>query len=146
MQTIHNAWQRNSRAFEDKDFPDSEVEVYSDYLLSETPAYSIKGGVYDVLEASDGVTYIVEKIDALNAGKIFEETEKIDVLSPAKVALASLIQAKEMGTVNTDDCILLNVSGGGVQRLKQDIETEIVKPWVLDTKENLVGKIMSLLN
>ena len=99
-----------------------------------------------MLEASDGVTYIVEEDEALDAGKIFEETEKIDVLSPAKVALASLIQAKEMGTVNTDDCILLNVSGGGVQRLKQGIETEIVKPWVLDTKENLVGKIMSLLN
>ncbi len=92
------------------------------------------------------MTYIVEKSDALDAGKIFEETEKIDVLSPAKVALASLIQAKEMGTVNPDDCILLNVSGGGVQRLKQDIETEIVKPWVLNTKENLVGEIMSLLN
>ncbi len=143
---IHNAWQRNSRTFEDRDFPDSEVEVYSDYLLSETPAYSVKGGVYDVLEATDGVTYIVEKSDALNAGQIFEETEKIDVLSPAKVALASLIQAKKMGTVNPDDCILLNVSGGGVQRLKQEIDTEVVKPWVLDTKENLVRKIMSLLN
>jgi hypothetical protein len=51
-----------------------------------------------------------------------------------------------MGTVNPDDCILLNVSGGGVQRLKQEIDTEVVKPWVLDTKENLVRKIMSLLN
>jgi len=143
---IHNAWQRNSRTFEDRDFPDSEVEVYSDYLLSETPAYSINGGVYDVLEATDGMTYIVGKNDALNAGKIFEETEEIDVLSPSKVALASLIQAKEMGSINHDDCILLNISGGGVQRLKQDIDTEVVKPWVLDTKENLVEKIMSLLN
>ena len=32
---IHNAWQRKSREFNSGDFPDSSVEVYSDYLLSE---------------------------------------------------------------------------------------------------------------
>jgi len=142
---IHNAWQRDSRELEAIDFPEGDAEVYSDYLLSETPAYSVTGGVYDVLEASNGETYIVEKDDAIAAGKIFEDVEKIDVLSPAKVALSSLIQAIEKGTVNHDDCVLLNVSGGGVQRLKNEIETEVVEPWVLDTKENLVPKIMSLL-
>jgi len=142
---IHNAWQRDSRELEAVDFPEGDAEVYSDYLLSETPAYSVTGGVYDVLEASNGETYIVEKDDAIAAGKIFEDVEKIDVLSPAKVALSSLIQAIEKGTVNRDDCVLLNVSGGGVQRLKNEITTEVVEPWVLDTKENLVPKIMSLL-
>ena len=42
---IHNAWQRKSREFNSEDFPEGNVEVYSDYLLSETPAYSVIGGV-----------------------------------------------------------------------------------------------------
>ena len=117
---IHNAWQRGSRKLTPEDFPEEDVEVYSDYLLSETPAYSVVGGVYDVLEATDGETYAVEEDDAIKAGEILEEIEEIDVLSPAKVALASLIQAKEEGKVDEDDCILLNVSGGGVERLKQE--------------------------
>ena len=61
---IHNAWQRKSREFNSEDFPEGNVEVYSDYLLSETPAYSVIGGVYDILEASNGQTYIVEESDA----------------------------------------------------------------------------------
>ena len=143
---IHNAWQRKSREFNSEDFPEGNVEVYSDYLLSETPAYSVIGGVYDVLEATDGETYAVEEDDAIKAGEILEGIEEIDVLSPAKVALASLIQAKEEGKVDEDDCILLNVSGGGVERLKSEKETKIVTPWMIDTKENLVDKILDSLN
>ena len=142
---IHNAWQRKSRDFDSGDFPESNVEVYSDYLLSETPAYSAIGGVYDILEASNGQTYIVEENDAIEAGNILETVEGIDVLSPAKVALASLIQAEENGDVSKDDCILLNVSGGGVERLKGEKETEIVKPWIADIKENLVEKVLESL-
>ena len=98
------------------------------------------GGVYDILEASSGQTYTVEEHDAIEAGKILENIEGIDVLSPAKVALASLIQAEENGDVSKDDCILLNVSGGGVERLKGERETEVVKPWITDIKENLVER------
>ena len=140
---IHNAWQRKSREFNSGDFPVSSVEVYSDYLLSETPAYSVIGGVYDILDASNGETYIVEENDAREAGDILEKIEGIDVLSPAKVALASLIQAKESGKVSKDDCILLNVSGGGVERLKGEKETTIVEPWIADVKDNLVERILA---
>ena len=114
--------------------------------MSETPAYSVIGGVYDILEASNGQTYIVEESDAKDAGNLLENTEGIDVLSPAKVALASLIQAKENGDVSEDDCILLNVSGGGVERLKSEKETAIVEPWISDLKENLVQRILGSLN
>ena len=143
---IHNAWQRKSRELEEKDFPDGDADVYSDYLLSETPAYSVAGGVYDVLKATDGETYIVEKENAIAAGKIFEDTEGIDVLSPAKVALASIIDAKENGKIEADDCILLNVSGGGVQRLKGEKDTKTLVPWIIDVKEVLVSRILQSLD
>ena len=45
-----------------------------------------------------------------------------------------------------DDCILLNVSGGGVERLKGEKETAIVEPWISDVKENLVERILDSLN
>ena len=64
----------------------------------------------------------------------------------AKVALASLIQAKESGDVSKDDCILLNVSGGGVERLKGEKNATIVEPWISDVKENLIEKILDSLN
>ena len=44
-------------------------------------------------------------------------------MTPGAVAAASLLQAVETGEVNKDDCILLNMSGGGVDRLKKEIET-----------------------
>ena len=44
------------------------------------------------LRRNNGQTYIVEESDAIDAGNILETVEGIDVLSPAKVALASLIQ------------------------------------------------------
>ena len=67
--------EKKSREFNPGDFPVGSVEVYSDYLLSETPAYSVIGGVYDILDASNGETYIVEENDAREAGDILEKIE-----------------------------------------------------------------------
>ena len=52
-------------------------------------------GVYDVLEATDGQKHRLRKMMQLRLVKSLEEIEEIDVLTPAKVALASLIQAKK---------------------------------------------------
>ena len=141
---IHKAWQRSSRELIPSDFPDSDVTVFSDYLLTESPAYSVIGGVYDILLASKGHTYTVEEKDAVAAGKTFEEIEGIDILSPSKVTIASLIQALEKGTVEPDDCILLNISGGGMERLKSEVETDVVEPWLIERKENIVKKFLAM--
>ena len=61
------------------------------------------------------------------------------------MALASIIDAKENGKIDCDDCILLNVSGGGVQRLKQEKETKILNPWIIDGKDKLVSRILQKL-
>ena len=113
----------------DSDFPDEEVEVFSDYLLNKAPAYEIKGGVYDTLVESNGQTYIVSKEDAKSAKSLFESIEGIDIMSPAAVAFASLIQALENGDIEADDCTVLNISGGGIERMKSDIQIVQVTPW-----------------
>ena len=142
---IHKAWQEGRNTLQDSDFPKEDVEVYSDYLLSASPAYGVKGGVYDTLVSTNGETYVVEKQDAIDAGKLFEETEGIDIMTPAEVALASLIQAIEKEKVNKDDCIVLNISGGGVKRLQNEKRTSVVEPWMKGTKENLADLVVNTL-
>ena len=83
--------------------------------------------------------------DAISASKLFEEVEGIDIMSPAAVALGSLIQAKDC-LIHPDDCIVLNVSGGGVNRLKRDKNTRIVEPWLVAPKNGLDSVVKKLNN
>lgn len=133
---IHNAWQAGRDHLLPEDFPKSEVDVYSDYLLNTAPAYGQVGGVHDILEASNGNTHAVEREDAEAAKALVEDIEGIDIMTPGAVATASLQQAIESGDVGVDDCILLNISGGGTERLKEEIETRTVQPWLRVSKQN----------
>jgi len=60
-------------------------------------------------------------------------------------AAASLLQAVDAGEVDKDDCILLNMSGGGVNRLKKDISTRVVKPWLSVKKATGVSAVLDKL-
>ena len=139
---IHSAWQDGRSHLVEDDFPAKEVEVYSDYLLNKGPAYGQIGAVYDILDESNGHTHIVEREDAIMAKELIESTEGIDIMTPGAVAAASLLQAVKNGSVGRDDCILLNISGGGVQRLKQEIHTRQIKPWLRVNKATAVTSIL----
>ena len=139
---IHNAWQAKRPHLTDSDFPEDEVEVFSDLLLNKAPAYQIKGGVYDTLVESDGQTYIVSKEDAKKAKTMFESIEGIDIMSPAAVALASLIQSLDSGDIGADDCTVLNISGGGVERMKSDMKIVQITPWKTVSKNDDVLTVL----
>lgn len=142
---IHNAWQAKRSSLIPEDYPSEEVTVYSDYLLNKGPAYGQVGAVHDILKASNGQTYVVEREDAVAAKEIYESIEGIDIMTPGAVALASLQQALESGEVGHDDCTLLNISGGGVQRLKSEHDTEPVTPWLKVGKDEAMEQILSKL-
>ncbi len=89
-------------------------------LTTRKPAYSITGGVYDALIYTDGQMYAVTNSESEQARALFAELEGIDIGSPAGVALASLLQAVEVGTVKKHDYVLLNITSGGMERLRQD--------------------------
>ena len=139
---IHSAWQDGRTQLVEDDFPTQEVEVYSDYLLNKGPAYGQVGAVHDILDESSGHTHIVAQADAISAKELIESTEGIDIMTPGAVAAASLLQAIKEGSVEHDDCILLNISGGGVKRLKQEIQTRQVEPWLRVKKANAVAAIL----
>ena len=142
---IHNAWQAKRDHLIAEDFPPHDVEVYSDYLMNKGPAYGQVGGVHDILKASNGQTYVVERDDAIAAKTQFESIEGIDIMTPGAVAMASLQQALASGEVNPDACTVLNISGGGVERLKQDYATETVEPWLRVTKADGAAMIIKAL-
>ena len=51
----------------------------------------------------------------------------------------------ERGEVDKDDCILLNISGGGTQRLKADMKTRTIEPWLRVSKTTGVTAILEKL-
>jgi len=142
---IHNAWHAKREHLLPADYPPHDVEVYSDYLMNKGPAYDQVGGVHDILKASNGQTYVVERDDAIAAKTQFESIEGIDIMTPGAVAMASLQQALATGEVDPDACTVLNISGGGVERLKQDYATETVEPWLRVTKADGAEMILAAL-
>jgi hypothetical protein len=49
------------------------------------------------------------------------------------------------GEIDPDECTVLNISGGGVERLKSEFETAQVEPWLRVTKENGAAMIIEAL-
>lgn len=134
---VHDAWQK--RTFELTPAPEAiHPDVFSDVLLNRAPAYSVRGGLFDMLVESDGATYAVSKDEASEAFDLFVESEGIDPFSAGAVALASLKQAIYRGEVHRDDVILLNISGGGGERFMSEHETEVVEPVAIVEKDEAI--------
>ncbi|MFB3766039.1 MAG: cysteate synthase [Methanotrichaceae archaeon] len=116
------------------------TDMYDDVLFNRRPPYSIRGGVKDAFGAAGGRVYGITNNDAADAKRLFEESEGIDILNAPAVAVAALIQAIESGSklgsesnpespvVGPNDIILLNITGGGVSRLKEDFTLNILQP------------------
>ncbi|MGZ7166797.1 MAG: cysteate synthase [Halobacteriota archaeon] len=132
---MYNAWQARRRFIDPAiDMPDARSSIknlYADVLSNRTPAYSIKGGVYDALVSTSGEMYAIATPAAKEAARLFEDLEGIDIVPAAAVATAALLQAVDKGAVSKNDITLLNVTGGGLCRLKQDKTCVKMKPDLL---------------
>jgi cysteate synthase len=121
---IFRAWKaKRKEIIPQYDMPDADnaiKKMYANVLSNKNPPYSIKGGVYDVLSESKGDMYGITNKEAKEAEKLFEGVEGIDLDPAASVGIAALIQAVEKGVVNKEDMVLLNVTGGGYERIKED--------------------------
>ena len=58
----------------------------------------------------------------------FLELEGVDIYSAAGVAVSSLAQAVEKGVVQKDEVIMLNITGGGEQLRKSQIDIVYAEP------------------
>ena len=123
FQPLYEAWNIDSRALLplDDDLAREQVEtILAKVLSNRKPPYSIYGGLYDALKDSNGEVLLVNNEDALEAAKLFEDTEGIDIHIAASVAVASLKAAVESGKVKKDALIMLNITGGGETRFASE--------------------------
>lgn len=129
---MYNAWQAKRREIipelDMKDAKKQVEETYASVLTNRAPPYSVTGGLYDALVDTDGIMYAITREEALEAKALFESLEGIDILPPSAVAAASLLKAVEAGNVGRDETILLNIAGGGYNRLEKNYKLFPITP------------------
>jgi cysteate synthase len=128
---LQKAWRADSRAIlpMDDDEARKQVEtIIAKVLSNRKPPYPIIGGLYDAMKDAGGDVLTANNEELEKAGKLFEELEGNDIHPASAVATATLIKAVEDGTVNKDDLIMLNITGGGEEKFKRENEIIYLKP------------------
>ena len=128
---MYNAWREDSRDMlhYDDDKARRDVEIIDAKVLSNRkPPYSIAGGLYDALKATDGEMFALTNAHARKARCLFLELEGVDIYSAAGIATASLIKAVEEGKIAKDAVVMLNITGGGELHFKEDKTLWYLKP------------------
>lgn len=129
---MFSAWQQRRRTIDPElDMPDAShavQAVMSPVLTNRKPPYAIAGGLYDALTATRGEMYAVSNAAGRAAEKHIRDAEGIDPDPAAAVAAAALMQAVEAQTIGKDDTILLNITGGGYERIREDYTLYPLEP------------------
>ena len=124
-----HAWEKGSRGLFPEDLDPALIPRITTRVLSTRyPAYSVTGGVYDALKATAGRLYGVRNEAVYAAMETFRETEGIDLVPASGVAVATLAEALRSGAISANDTVLLNITGGGEERLRRDRKTYTVVP------------------
>jgi cysteate synthase len=134
-----DAWERRSRLLvptvEACDKP-KIAQVSASVLTNRKPAYSLVGGLYDALTDTNGHMYAITNEEALHARHLFKTLEGVDICPASGVATAALIQAVNQNTIRPQDHILLNITSGGTERLRQDYPLYFLSPDRIVTPES----------
>lgn len=120
---MYDAWKAGSRALlpvEDDKARHQAEEICAKVLSNRKPPYSLKGGLFDAMTETGGDMFAITNEEAAEAAALFQATEGIDIEPAAAVAVASLKQAIEQNKVQKEAIIMLNITGGGIQRFKTE--------------------------
>lgn len=128
---MFDAWRHESRELLPYDAKkarrDAEL-IDAKVLSNRRPPYSVAGGLYDALKATDGNILVATNAQSKRACKLFKELEGIDIHPAAGVALASLIKMVDAGEIAKDAYIMLNITGAGEEAAKRGREMWHLKP------------------
>jgi len=128
---IKEAWDADSRQMlpiNDQEARKQVEEIDAKVLSNRKPPYGIKGGLYDAMKDSGGEIFAVTNQEARNAALLFSQTEGNDLEPAAAVAVGSLIQAVYEGKIHGDATIMLNITGGGIEKFKKEHKVNYLKP------------------
>jgi cysteate synthase len=128
---IYDAWKAGSRdilPLDDELARQQVAEIMPKVLSNRKPPYSLVGGLYDAMKDAGGDVLLASNDEAINASELFEATEGIDIHPAAAIATATLINSVKEGRLKKDALIMLNITGGGEERFKQENELYYLKP------------------
>jgi cysteate synthase len=97
-------------------------------LSNRKPPYSIFGGLYDALKATEGEILVATNPQARKAAKLFKELEGVDIHPAAAINTAALIKAVADGKIEKDAVVMLNITGAGEERFKAEHEIHYLEP------------------
>lgn len=148
---IHDAWKASSRAMLplDDELARKQVEEIDAKVLSNRkPPYPIFGGLFDAMNDTGGDVLLATNQEAKEAAKLFLETEGNDIHPASAVATATLIATAKHGVIKSDSLVMLNITGGGEEKLKAEKKLYYLKPLLVfdmdpDSKE-IQQKVASL--
>lgn len=148
---MHDAWKAGSREM----LPLDDIlarrqveEINAKVLSNRKPPYPIVGGLYDALKDTQGEVLASTNEQGIAAGKLFFETEGIDLHPAAAIATASLINYCNEKKLDSKAVIMLNITGGGEKMYKTGRKLHYLKPSVVfditPALEEVAGKISGL--
>lgn len=148
---MFDAWRADSRAMLPYPVEKARRDVAiidAKVLSNRRPPYSIKGGLYDALKATDGEILVATNAQARKAAKLFEQLEGIDIHPAAAVATASLIKTVQDGKIDPEATVMLNITGAGEKRFKAEHKVHTLSPEKIfslkATEEEVVMAVESL--
>jgi cysteate synthase len=148
---MYEAWKADSRAmlpYDDNQARKDAEAIDAKVLSNRKPPYSLAGGLYDALKATDGTILMADNLQATKAAELFEKTEGIDIHPAPAIALATLISQVESGNIDPKAVVMLNITGGGEKRAKEGKQLWHLKPsFVFDLDPNegdVIEKVESL--
>ncbi|MEM2782293.1 MAG: pyridoxal-phosphate dependent enzyme, partial [Candidatus Hadarchaeales archaeon] len=94
---------------------------------------------------SGGRMYGISNKEALEAWKWVREEEGIDLDPAASVAVASLVRAVEEGEVKEEEMVLLNLSGGGYERIREDFSLSPIEPSLILNKDTSLEEVKEVM-
>ncbi|MCE1200389.1 MAG: pyridoxal-phosphate dependent enzyme, partial [Marinilabiliales bacterium] len=143
---IKQAWDQHSPVLfpSDDDLMRRQVEhIQAKVLSNRKPPYSLKGGLFDALSDAGGKIYGITNEAAARASEKFQQWEGIDLEPAAAVAVASLIEAVQNNDLSRESTIMLNITGGGIERFKSTHKTYPLIPqkvFALDADPDWIKK------
>ena len=129
------AWEKRSRELFEEDLrPELIGQISTRVLSTRYPAYTVQGGVFDAMQATQGSMYGVTNREVFESMELFSNLEGVDIVPAAGVAVGALRQALEGKKIKKDETVLLNITGGGEIMLGREKKTYNVEPTFISRK------------
>ena len=131
LSNIKDAWDQRSPVMLplDDELARRQVdEINAKVLSNRKPPYAIKGGLFDALTDAGGTILAATNEEAEKAAELFLQLEGNDLEPAAAVAVASLIQAVHEKMIDPKSVVMLNITGGGIEKFKKENKISYLVP------------------